>query len=100
MYVVKRDGSRESVSFDQILGRIREQSVGLQHVNPDLVAQKVCNQLQDGMETRKLDEFAAETCAMLQSRYHPNYGLLGARILINNHQKNTPATMLDCVETL
>jgi ribonucleoside-diphosphate reductase alpha chain len=88
------------VSFDQILGRIREQSVGLEHVNPDLVAQKVCNQLQDGMETRKLDEFAAETCAMMQSRYHPNYGLLGARILINNHQKNTPATMLDCIETL
>jgi ribonucleoside-diphosphate reductase alpha chain len=100
MYVVKRDGSRAPVSFDQILGRIREQSVGLEHVNPDLVAQKVCNQLQDGMETRKLDEFAAETCAMMQSRHHPNYGLLGARILINNHQKNTPATMLECVETL
>uniref|UniRef100_A0A6C0B1R4 ribonucleoside-diphosphate reductase n=1 Tax=viral metagenome TaxID=1070528 RepID=A0A6C0B1R4_9ZZZZ len=100
MYVVKRDGSRVSVSFDQILGRIREQSAGLLHVNPDLVAQKVCNQLQDGMETRKLDEFAAETCAMMQSRYHPNYGLLGARILIDNHQKNTPSTMLDCVEKL
>ena len=100
MYVVKRDGSRVPVSFDQILGRIREQSVGLQHVNPDLVAQKVCNQLQDGMETRKLDEFAAETCAMMQSRYHPNYGLLGARILIDNHQKNTPETLVDCVKKL
>ena len=100
LYVVKRDGARVPVSFDQILGRIREQSAGLQHVNPDLVAQKVCNQLQDGMETRKLDEFAAETCAMMQSRYHPNYGLLGARILIDNHHKNTPASMLQCVETL
>jgi ribonucleoside-diphosphate reductase alpha chain len=100
LYVVKRDGTRVPVSFDQILGRIRDQSVGLQHVNPDLVAQKVCNQLQDGMETRKLDEFAAETCAMMQSRHHPNYGLLGARILIDNHQKNTPTTMLDCVEIL
>jgi ribonucleoside-diphosphate reductase alpha chain len=100
MYVVKRDGSRVPVSFDQILGRIREQSTGLLHVNPDLVAQKVCNQLQDGMETRKLDEFAAETCAMMQSRYHPNYGLLGARILIDNHQKNTPQTLLECVRKL
>jgi hypothetical protein len=88
MYVVKRDGTRVPVSFDQILGRIRELSSGLEHVNPDLVAQKVCNQLQDGMETRKLDEFAAETCAMMQSRYHPNYGTLAARILIDNHQKN------------
>jgi ribonucleoside-diphosphate reductase alpha chain len=100
LYVVKRDGTRVPVSFDQILCRIREQSTGLEHVNPDLVAQKVCNQLQDGMETRKLDELAAETCAMMQSRYHPNYGLLGARILIDNHQKNTPETMLDCVEKL
>ena len=100
MYVVKRNGQRVPVSFDQILSRVRSLSNGLEHVNPDLVAQKVCNQLQDGMETRKLDEFAAETCAMMQSRYHPNYGLLGARILIDNHQKNTPSTMLDCVETL
>ena len=100
LFVVKRDGSRVPVSFDQILSRIREQSTGLEHVNPDLVAQKVCNQLQDGMETRQLDEFAAETCAMMQSRYHPNYGLLGARILIDNHHKNTPASLIDCTETL
>jgi len=100
MYVTKRDGSREPVSFDQILSRIRKLSDGLEHVNPDLVAQKVCSQLSDGIETSKLDEFAAETCAMMQSRYHPNYGLLAARILVDNHQKNTPATLLECAETL
>jgi ribonucleotide reductase alpha subunit len=100
LYVVKRDGSREPVSFDQILTRIRSLSDGLQHVNPDLVAQKVCNQLQDNIETSKLDEFAAETCAMMQSRYHPNYGLLAARILISNHHKTTPNTLADCVVSL
>ena len=88
LYVIKRDGTREPVSFDQILTRIRSLSQGLDHVNPDLVAQKVCNQLQDNIETSKLDEFAAETCAMMQSRYHPNYGLLAARILISNHHFN------------
>jgi ribonucleoside-diphosphate reductase alpha subunit len=100
LYVTKRDGSREPVSFDEILQRIRKLSNGLEHVNPDLVAQKVCMQLSDGIETSKLDEFAAETCAMMQSRYHPNYGLLAARILVDNHHKNTPSTLLDCVETL
>jgi ribonucleoside-diphosphate reductase alpha chain len=100
MYVVKRDGTRVPVSFDQILSRVRNLSNGIDHVNPDLVAQKVCNQLQDGMETRKLDDFAAETCAMMQSRYHPNYGMLASRIIIDNHQKNTPSTLLDCVEAL
>jgi ribonucleoside-diphosphate reductase alpha chain len=100
IYVVKRNGDRVPVSFDQILQRIRSLSEGLDHVNPDLVAQKVCNQLQDGMKTAQLDEFAAETCAMMQARYHPNYGKLAARIVISNHQKNTPATLLDCVKAL
>jgi ribonucleoside-diphosphate reductase alpha chain len=100
LYVTKRNGMREPVAFDQILQRIRKLSEGLEHVNPDLVAQKVCSQLSDGIKTSELDEFASETCAMMQSRYHPNYGMLAARILVDNHQKNTPNTLLDCVETL
>lgn len=100
LYVTKRDGTHELVSFDQITQRIRKLSNGLDHVNPDLVAQKVCTQLCNFIQTSQLDELAAETCAMMQSRYHPNYGMLASRILINNHQKNTPATLLDCVEEL
>jgi ribonucleoside-diphosphate reductase alpha chain len=100
LYVTKRNGTREPVAFDQILQRIRKLSEGLEHVNPDLVSQQVCSQLSDGIKTSELDEFAAETCAMMQSRYHPNYGMLAARILVDNHQKNTPTTLLDCVETL
>jgi ribonucleoside-diphosphate reductase alpha chain len=91
IYVTKRDGSKELVSFDKVTDRIRKlaNEGTLQYVNPDLVAQKVCTQIQDGIKTSELDEFAAETCAMMQARYHPNYGLLGARIVIDNHQKNT-----------
>ena len=100
LYVIKRNGERVPVSFDQILQRIRMLSDGLEHVNPDLVAQKVCNQLQDGMSTSQLDEFAAETSAMMQARFHPNYGTLAARILISNMHKNTPATLLECTEDL
>jgi len=100
IYVVKRNGDRVPVSFDEILQRVRSLSDGLEHVNPDLIAQKVCNQLMDGMKTSELDEFAAETCAMMQARYHPNYGKLAARIVISNHQKNTPATLLECTEKL
>jgi len=100
LYVIKRNGDRVPVSFDQILQRIRMLNDGIEHVNPDLVAQKVCNQLQDGMSTSQLDEFAAETCAMMQARFHPNYGTLAARILINNHHKNTPNTLLECIEQL
>lgn len=100
LYVVKRDGSRVPVSFDEILKRIQRLSDGLDHVNPDLVAQKVCNQLTDGIKTSELDEFAAETCAMMQSRFHPNYGKLAARILVDNHHKTTPETLFKCAEEL
>ena len=98
--VIKRDGTCVPVSFDEITERIRSLSEGIKNVNPDLVAQKVCSQLSDKMETRVLDEFAAETAAMMQSRHHPNYGILAARILVDNHHKNTPTSLLDCVESL
>jgi len=100
MYVITRNGTREPVSFDQILKRIGSMCNSLDHVNPDLVAQKVCSQLQDGMKTSQLDEFAAETCAMMQARYHPNYGTLAARIFVSNLHKNTPDNLLDCAEAL
>jgi ribonucleoside-diphosphate reductase alpha chain len=98
--VIKRDGSIVPVSFDEITSRIRKLSEGLQHVNPDLVAQKVCSQLEDKMSTTKLDEFAAEVAATMQSRYHPNYGYLASRILVSNHHKTTPNNLLDCTEVL
>ena len=100
LYVIKRNGDRVPVSFDEILERIRKLSETLPYVNPDMVALKVCSQLTDNIKTSELDEFAAETCAMLQSRHHPNYGLLAARILVDNHHKNTPPTLLECVEEL
>ena len=100
IYVIKRDGRRVPVSFDEILQRLRKLSDGLEHVNPDDVALKVCSQLQNDMATSKLDEFAAETAAMMQARRHPNYGKLAARIVIDNHQKNTPSSLLECIEIL
>ena len=100
IYITTRTGNREPVSFDKVLKRIQSLADGLDHVNPDLVAQKVCSQIADGIKTSELDEFAAETCAMMQARHHPNYGKLAARIVIDNHQKNTPSTLRECVDRL
>jgi ribonucleoside-diphosphate reductase alpha chain len=100
MYVTKRNGTKVPVSFNEVLTRIQRLAEGLPHVNPDLVAQKVCNQIQDGIKTSELDEFAAETCAMMQARYHPNYGKLAARLVIDNHQKCTPVRLIDSAQVL
>ena len=98
--VIKRDGSVVPVSFDEITERIRNLAKGLDHVNPDLVAQKVCSQLENNMLTSKLDDFAAETAATMQSRHHPNYGYLASRILVSNHHKNTTENFQECVRNL
>ena len=100
IYVTKRNGDRVPVSFNEVLNRIQKLADGLSHVNPDLVAQKVCNQIQDGIKTSELDEFAAEVCAMMQARYHPNYGKLAARLVIDNHQKKTPSRLIDSAQVL
>ena len=100
IYVIKRNGDRVPVSFNEVLSRIQKLADGLEHVNPDLVAPKVCTQIQDGIKTSELDEFAAETCAMMQARYHPNYGKLAARLVIDNHQKNTSSRLVDVAQVL
>lgn len=100
MFVITRNGKREEVSFDRVLARIKKLSDGLPNVNPTLVAQKVCSQIEDGITTARLDEFAAETCATMQARNHPEYGTLAARIVVDNHHKNTPATFQECTDAL
>jgi ribonucleoside-diphosphate reductase alpha subunit len=100
MLVVKRNGLKEEVSFDKILRRIRDLAKGLEHVNPTLIAQKVCSQLQNEMKTSQLDEFAAETAATMSARNHPDYTVLAGRIAISNHQKNTPDRLADVVTVL
>ena len=100
IYVTKRNGDRVPVSFNEVLTRIQKLADGLSHVNPDLVAQKVCTQIQDGIKTSDLDEFAAEVCAMMQARHHPNYGKLAARLVIDNHQKKAPARLIESAQVL
>jgi ribonucleoside-diphosphate reductase alpha chain len=100
LHVIKRDGTRVPVSFDEIRDRLQSLANGLEHVNPDIVAQKVCLQLQDNIKTSQLDDFAAEVSAMMSARYHPNYAFLAARIVISNHQKQTPSSLYECVYIL
>lgn len=90
MYVVKRDGRRESVKFDKITSRIEKLSYGLEttYVQPVEVAKKVVAGIFDGVTTAQLDVLAAETAASMTTK-HPDYTILAARIAISNLHKNT-----------
>lgn len=89
MQVIKRDGSKEAVSFDKILRRIQRQAVGLSPLlETERLAQKTIEGLYDGVTTHELDELAANHAANLLS-YHPDYSLLAARLLITRLYKYT-----------
>jgi ribonucleoside-diphosphate reductase alpha chain len=101
MYVIKRDGSRESVKFDKITARIQKLSYGLDpnHVDPILVAKKVIDGVYDGVTTSELDNLAAETAASLTAK-HPDYALLASRIAVSNLHKNTIKSFSKTMELL
>jgi ribonucleoside-diphosphate reductase alpha chain len=90
MYVVKRDGRRESVKFDKVTARIERLCYGLDlvFVQPVEVAMKVVSGIYDGVKTAELDSLAAETAASMTTK-HPDYATLAARIAISNLHKNT-----------
>ena len=106
MYVLKRDGRKEAVSFDKITSRIKRLSWGLPNEFCDpvrasrrlasatsgaggstltaraasqvLVAQKVTAGVYKGVTTSELDELAAETAASMTTN-HPDYAVVRAR---------------------
>lgn len=89
MFVIKRNGRKESVKFDKITARIQKLSYGLSSlVDPIDVAKKVIQGLYDGVSTTELDSLAAETAASLTTK-HPDYALLASRIGVSNLHKNT-----------
>lgn len=101
MFVIKRDGKKESVKFDKITARIQKLCYGLspEHVQPILVAQKVIEGVYDGVTTTELDNLAAETAASLTTR-HPDFALLASRIAISNLHKNTKKSFSETMRDL
>ena len=100
MNVMKRNGNLETVSFDKILQRMKR--VGREadlKLNYTQLAMKVIDQLYDGISTTRIDELSAEQCASLSST-HPDYNLLGGRIIISNHQKNTEPSFINVMTRL
>ncbi|MTG96891.1 MULTISPECIES: ribonucleoside-diphosphate reductase subunit alpha [Myroides] len=100
MYVIKRDGRKEPVSFDKITDRIRILCYELSElVDPVKVAMRVIEGLYEGVNTSELDNLAAETAASMTVS-HPDYALLAARIAVSNLHKNTKKVFSEVVDDL
>lgn len=100
MRVLKRNGTLEDIAFDKILNRVKK--IGLEaniNINYSSLVIKVIDQLYDKIPTTKIDELTAEQCASLSTK-SPEYGVLAGRIVVSNHQKNTPSSFLSAMKTL
>merc|ERR1719454_927398 len=90
MYIIKRDGQRTEVKFDNITKRIRPLCDGLdtKYVDPVPVTQKVIEGFYNGISTSEVDTLAAETCAYMSQKHH-DFSTLAARIAVSNLHKST-----------
>lgn len=98
MRVVKRNGLEEEVQFDKITSRIKRLCLCLK-VDAYWLAQKVIQEVHDGVCTRDLDVFAAEIAASLVTT-HPDWGVLAARITVSNMHKETVKGFSEASERL
>ena len=89
MRVTKRNGQLQDIAFDKILERVKKlgQEANIQ-INFSSLVMKVIDQLYDTIPTGKIDELAAEQCAVMSTN-HLDYAALAGRIVVSNHQKNT-----------
>src|ERR1700688_1993489 len=101
MFVIKRDGKRETVKFDKITARVEKLCYGLNDALVDsiVVAKKVIEGLFDGVTTSELDNLAAETAASLTTK-HPDYALLASRIAVSNLHKTTIKSFSETMKLL
>lgn len=100
MFVIKRNGRKESVKFDKITARIQKLSYGLSAlVDVHDIAKKTIEGIYDGVTTTELDNLAAETAASLTTR-HPDYALLASRIAVSNLHKNTRKSFSETMRNL
>lgn len=104
MRVIKRSGSYEDVSFDKILNRIRslcfseEFKNGL-NIDETILAQKVVQEIYDGVNTSELDDLSAQNAMSLYST-HPDFKILAGRITVSNLHKNTLNNFSDKIEIM
>ena len=98
MRVIKRNGEYENVSFDKILNRIRGLSEGLE-IDETIVAQKVVQEIYDGVKTSELDELSSQIAVSLYSQ-NIDFKKLAGRIVVSNHHKNTLDSFSEKIEKM
>lgn len=93
MKIIKRNNTKQNFAPNKILTRLKQQSKGL-NIDADKLFKKVIPHIVDGITTTEIDEVIAYQCADMQME-HPDYSLLGGRILLSRQSKLIGVEMKD-----
>lgn len=99
MYVIKRNGQKTPLLFDNITRRNQKLANDLPHINTESLSQSVIAGLKSGMTTHDIDVLSCEN-AIHKSIYEPDYGVLASRIAWNDLHKRTPNTFKETIDLL
>jgi ribonucleoside-diphosphate reductase subunit M1 len=98
MFVIKRNGEKQVMLFDNITRRNQKLANDLK-IDTTSLSMSVIQGLKSGMTTREIDLLSCEN-AIYKSTYEPNYAILASRIAVNDLHKTTPTTFRECIEKL
>jgi len=102
LYVMKRNGETEVLSFDKILQRVKYLGTNQKptlNVNYSQLVMKIVDQLYNNIPTHVIDELMAEQCASLTTK-HLDYGILSSRIIVSNNHKNTTPLFSEAMDVV
>lgn len=97
IYIISRTGKRELLDPNKITQRLRNllnREPKIPHVGATDLMLAVTSSLKSDITTYEIDEYAGNAAASM-SISSPYYMKLAARIVIDNHQKNTQRSFLD-----
>ena len=85
MYVIKRNGSQEKLSFKKILERTKKIGKKFENnINHTQLVNKIMDQLHNHIHTSEIDELLCQVCASLASTDY-EYHNLATYLCISNH---------------
>lgn len=101
MINIKTSNGLEPLDLSKIQSKLKKYSENLDtdYLNIDLVATKVAANITDGITSQEIDEYTAQVCEQL-SVEHPDYLILGGRILADRLQKEAPSKFSESVKAL
>lgn len=89
MYVIKRNGLQEKLSYKKILERTKKIGEKFENnINHSQLVNKIIDQLHNHIHTSEIDELLCQVCASLASTDY-DYCNLATYLCISNHQKET-----------